>query len=206
MTAYDLYDVLAELGYGMAPKTRGDWADAFAYKQEDWLKKMPVATAAVIQAIAGQFTKAGTEGLDRTRTCSRHARGPWCGRAGCPPALAPALGSSFRDKGKDVRGVKGNTERPSEQLKRIRHSSVSSDDSLYQLHIVLADSNPPIWRRIHGLGDITLVAFHRIMQATMGYKNRHLHEFEDRRGNVMVRWPRQTSYLQPRCARKGESN
>lgn len=64
MTAYDLYDVLAELGYGMAPKTRGERADAFAYKQEDWLKKMPAATAAVIQAIAGQFTKAGTEGLE----------------------------------------------------------------------------------------------------------------------------------------------
>lgn len=64
MTAYDLYDVLAELGYGMAPKTRGERADAFAYKQEDWLKKMPAVTAAVIQAIAGQFTRAGTEGLE----------------------------------------------------------------------------------------------------------------------------------------------
>lgn len=64
MTAYDLYDVLAELGYGMAPKTRGERADAFTYKQEDWLRKMPAVTAAVIQAIAGQFTKAGTEGLE----------------------------------------------------------------------------------------------------------------------------------------------
>jgi len=64
MAAYDLYDVLAELGYGMAPKTRGERADAFAYKQEAWLKKMPAVTAAVIQAIAGQFTKAGTEGLE----------------------------------------------------------------------------------------------------------------------------------------------
>ncbi len=64
MTAYDLYDVLAELGYGMAPKTRGQRADAFAYKHEAWLKKMPAVTAAVIQAIAGQFTKAGTEGLE----------------------------------------------------------------------------------------------------------------------------------------------
>ncbi|MCK7581613.1 MAG: hypothetical protein MZV65_42295 [Chromatiales bacterium] len=63
MTAYDLYDVLAELGYGMAPKTRGERAEAFAYKQEDWLRRMPAVTA-VIQAIAGQFTKAGTEGLE----------------------------------------------------------------------------------------------------------------------------------------------
>jgi len=64
MTAYDLYDVLAELGYGMAPKTRGERADAFAYKQADWLGKLPPATAAVIEAIAGQFAKAGTEGLE----------------------------------------------------------------------------------------------------------------------------------------------
>jgi type I restriction enzyme R subunit len=64
MLDYDLYDVLAELGYGMAPKTRGDRASAFNYKQADWLKKMPLATAAVIQAIAGQFAKAGTEGLE----------------------------------------------------------------------------------------------------------------------------------------------
>ncbi|NTV82001.1 MAG: hypothetical protein HGA24_11345 [Candidatus Aminicenantes bacterium] len=64
MTAYDLYDVLAELGYGMAPKTRGERAGAFTYKQADWLGKMPPATAAVIEAIAAQFTKAGTEGLE----------------------------------------------------------------------------------------------------------------------------------------------
>jgi type I restriction enzyme R subunit len=64
MLDYDLYDVLAELGYGMAPKTRGDRADAFNYKQTNWLKEMPPATAAVIQAIAGQFAKAGTEGLE----------------------------------------------------------------------------------------------------------------------------------------------
>ena len=64
MLDYDLYDVLAELGYGMAPKTRGQRADAFAYKQEAWLKGMPSKTAAVIQAIAGQFARAGTDGLE----------------------------------------------------------------------------------------------------------------------------------------------
>jgi len=64
MLDYDLYDVLAELGYGMAPKTRGERADAFAYKQEGWLKKMPAETGAVILALAGQFARAGTEGLE----------------------------------------------------------------------------------------------------------------------------------------------
>jgi type I restriction enzyme, R subunit len=64
MLDYDLYDVLADLGYGMAPKTRRQRAEAFAYKQEAWLKGLPAVTAAVIQAIAGQFAKAGTEGLE----------------------------------------------------------------------------------------------------------------------------------------------
>lgn len=64
MLEYDLYDVLAELGYGMAPKTRDERAGAFIYKQEAWLDRIPGRGAAVIQAIAGQFAKAGTEGLE----------------------------------------------------------------------------------------------------------------------------------------------
>jgi type I restriction enzyme R subunit len=39
MTDYDLYDVLAELGYGLAPRTRGARADAFTYKHSGWLRK-----------------------------------------------------------------------------------------------------------------------------------------------------------------------
>ena len=39
-------------------------ADAFTYKQTSWLKSMPDRTSAVIRAIAGQFAKAGTEGLE----------------------------------------------------------------------------------------------------------------------------------------------
>jgi hypothetical protein len=43
------------------------------YKQAAWLKKMPAGTAAVIQAIAGQFAKAGTAG-SRTRRFSASLR------------------------------------------------------------------------------------------------------------------------------------
>jgi len=64
MLDYDLYDFLAELGYGMAPRTRSERADSFAYKQEAWLRRMPARTAAVIHAVAGQFARAGTEGLE----------------------------------------------------------------------------------------------------------------------------------------------
>ena len=37
MTDCDLSDVLAELGYGLAPKTRVERAGAFSYKQATWL-------------------------------------------------------------------------------------------------------------------------------------------------------------------------
>jgi len=53
MRDYDLYDVLAELGYGLAPKTRIERADAFTYKHAAWLSTMPSKTAGAIRALAG---------------------------------------------------------------------------------------------------------------------------------------------------------
>jgi type I restriction enzyme R subunit len=64
MDAYDLYDVLAELGYGLAPKTRTERAGAFTYKHTDWLGRMPSKAANTIKALAGQFAYAGTDGLE----------------------------------------------------------------------------------------------------------------------------------------------
>jgi len=64
MQEYDLYDVLAELGYGLAPKTRGERAEAFTYKHADWLATMPDQAAATVKAIAAQFARAGTDGLE----------------------------------------------------------------------------------------------------------------------------------------------
>jgi len=64
MDDYDLYDVLAEAGYGIAPRTRSERVDAFVYKHEDWLKSLPVITASTIKAVASQFQKGGTDGLE----------------------------------------------------------------------------------------------------------------------------------------------
>jgi type I restriction enzyme R subunit len=64
MTAYDLYDVLAELAYGMNPRTRSERTNAFGYKHAAWLETLPTATAATIEALAGQFAREGTEGLE----------------------------------------------------------------------------------------------------------------------------------------------
>jgi type I restriction enzyme, R subunit len=64
MIDYDLYDVLAELGYGINPRTRKERADAFRYKHEDWLHSLPKETAATVTAIAAQFANNGTEALE----------------------------------------------------------------------------------------------------------------------------------------------
>jgi type I restriction enzyme R subunit len=61
---YDLYDVLADLGWGMNPRTRHDRAMAFTYKHEDWINALPTTTAATIRAITSQFERGGTEGLE----------------------------------------------------------------------------------------------------------------------------------------------
>lgn len=67
MQEFDLYDVLADLGYGMAPRTRADRADAFTYKNEQWLSAIPANAAATVKAIASQFARGGTDGLENPK-------------------------------------------------------------------------------------------------------------------------------------------
>lgn len=64
MLDYDLYDVLAEVGYGMNPRTREERVDAFSYKHATWLNTMPTSAAATIRALVHQFAIGGTEELD----------------------------------------------------------------------------------------------------------------------------------------------
>ncbi|GEM_PF-801130 len=61
---YDLYDVLAELGWGMNPRSRHDRTLAFSYKHEDWLNGLPQPACQTIRAIAGQFERGGTDELE----------------------------------------------------------------------------------------------------------------------------------------------
>lgn len=64
MDDFDLYDVLADIGYGQAPKTRAERAGAFGYKNREWLSAMPETASRTILAIASQFAIAGTETLE----------------------------------------------------------------------------------------------------------------------------------------------
>ncbi|MDP1854250.1 MAG: DEAD/DEAH box helicase family protein [Candidatus Omnitrophota bacterium] len=62
----DLYDVLAELGYGLVPKSRSERAAAFSYKNKTWIRRFPDRTGKVIVSIARQFEKGGIEELETT--------------------------------------------------------------------------------------------------------------------------------------------
>lgn len=64
MCDYDFYDVLAELGYGLAPQTRVERTEAFSYKHEGWLGSLTPKTGSTLRALAGQFTRGGTEELE----------------------------------------------------------------------------------------------------------------------------------------------
>jgi len=61
---YDLYDVLSQIGYGMAPKTRKERIEALQYKHADWFKGLPPKTGNTLLALAQQFAKGGTEELE----------------------------------------------------------------------------------------------------------------------------------------------
>lgn len=64
LTNCDLYDVLADLAYGMAAKSRAERAASFGYKHAGWLAGLPPETAATLNALVAQFERAGTEGLE----------------------------------------------------------------------------------------------------------------------------------------------
>ena len=70
MDAYDLYDVLAEIGYGMEAKTMQERAEAFNYKHAAWLTSLPPPTAATIRAIASQFRNNGIDALESNQLFS----------------------------------------------------------------------------------------------------------------------------------------
>jgi type I restriction enzyme R subunit len=64
MDAYDLFDVIAAAAYGIEPMTRADRVARFGPPGPAWLADLPAPTERVIQAVARQFEKAGTEALE----------------------------------------------------------------------------------------------------------------------------------------------
>lgn len=64
MTDYDLYDVLGEIGYGLAPRTCQERAEAFGYKHAAWLDALPPKTSETLKQLASQFAHGGTDALE----------------------------------------------------------------------------------------------------------------------------------------------
>ena len=64
MEECDLYDVLGDAAYGLAPRTKPARARAFEYKNKRWLKTMPPPAAATLEALADQFSRGGTDALE----------------------------------------------------------------------------------------------------------------------------------------------
>lgn len=49
---------------------------------------------------------------------------------------------------------------------------------VYQMHISLLGTDPPIWRRIQVRSSVSLAQLHDIVQIVMGWEDEHLYEFE----------------------------
>jgi type I restriction enzyme, R subunit len=64
MEAFDEFDILAALAYGIKPQTRAERAAKFANGGPDWLIPLPQPSAKVVRAIVKQFEKAGTSALE----------------------------------------------------------------------------------------------------------------------------------------------
>lgn len=64
MDAYDLYDVLAQIGYQTPARTRLHRVEAFAFANADWLASHGEKTEAVLHALIHQFVESGTDGLE----------------------------------------------------------------------------------------------------------------------------------------------
>jgi type I restriction enzyme R subunit len=60
----DLFDFLANIGFGVNPKTRDERVYAFNYKNKDWLMSLPSDTSKVVGALAKQFKENGIEELE----------------------------------------------------------------------------------------------------------------------------------------------
>ena len=84
MMDYDLFDILAELGYGINPRKRQERVYAFTYKHEDWLRSMPREAQETIKAMIEPFAVGGTEELENPNILQM----PTVSRAGGMKALA----------------------------------------------------------------------------------------------------------------------
>ena len=76
-----------------------------------------------------------------------------------------------------MRGMKPGATRVSTEIAELPRM-VWEEPNAIQLHVALADIEPPIWRRLVVPLTTTLAQLHHILQAAMGWTRSHLHRFE----------------------------
>lgn len=64
------------------------------------------------------------------------------------------------------------------RLRRNPYVARTEADAILRLKVVLAEVEPPVWRRLLVPAGITLAKLHRALQDAMGWTNSHLHCFE----------------------------
>jgi pRiA4b ORF-3-like protein len=57
-------------------------------------------------------------------------------------------------------------------------TATNSSRQVFQFHLSLDGTTPPIWRRILVPADFTLAQLHRVIQAVMDWQDDHLHQFD----------------------------
>ncbi len=82
--------------------------------------------------------------------------------------------SGFPDR--ELAIMTGSTVVPERRLRSVPPEDATT--GAFQLKVKLAETKPPIWRRLVVPTDITLDRLHEVIQAAFGWWNYHLHEFE----------------------------
>ncbi len=59
----------------------------------------------------------------------------------------------------------------------IKATAPKANAPIYQMKVVLLDSQPPVWRRLQVPGDARLDWLHAVLQVAIGWTNSHLHQF-----------------------------
>ena len=77
-------------------------------------------------------------------------------------------------------------------------------DGVLRLKVVLADTEPPIWRRVEVPADLTLKELHAVIQAAMGWENAHLYQFHVGRETIAGPGMGGGGFLGPRPASAGQ--
>jgi pRiA4b ORF-3-like protein len=76
-----------------------------------------------------------------------------------------------------ARRGRGGPPRAAGRTRRIGSALDVTTGTVHQLKVTLADTEPPIWRRVQVRSETTLAQLHEVLQIAMGWENYHLHSF-----------------------------